>query len=474
MNLYPALVARMGTWTYYVVKMTARELDESVRFAHDVYDDRTLSEAIQRALNKGRVNKEIVQYLQRQNDRFFASIVVAALEGNPQFYPVEVTESAEFAIFHDDERLNSSFGVLRFDGTQKYYALDGQHRLAAIKALLDRDNPASDYAPSGFEMEEFSVIVVVPDPADSDEIFLQKYRRLFANLNRYAKPTDQTTNIIMDEDDSFAIVTRRLVTEHAFFQWTGKQKESKRVKVEKGKNLTSSDPYFTSIQALYDVNIALLSSRVRENKGWGDGKEDEGVEFKPFKRFRPSEEYLESLYTEMVTYWDALIEEIPDLSSEPVTMRAHGVVADSEDEKKHTDHLLFWPIGQQMLAEVARQALDMRLPDPEHPSKQDVKEALRGLAALEWRLNRAPWTHFLLVSTEPGRWKIRSEERKEVLRIGRRIQQWVMGIDALDDKGIEQLRVDWSTRLIPAQTDEAIEAMWAEVLQQKADLQQST
>ena len=69
--------------------------------------------------------------------------------------------------------------------------------------------------------EEVSVIMLVRDEAD-DEEFLRSYRRLFSSLNRYAKPTDQDTNIIMDEDDWVAILTRRLLTEHDFFLWKGR------------------------------------------------------------------------------------------------------------------------------------------------------------------------------------------------------------------------------------------------------------
>ena len=45
MNLYPALEARMGNWKYYIVKMKMRELASDVRFASEVYEDRTLDQA---------------------------------------------------------------------------------------------------------------------------------------------------------------------------------------------------------------------------------------------------------------------------------------------------------------------------------------------------------------------------------------------------------------------------------------------
>lgn len=472
MNIYPALCSRMGSWNYYVVKMSARELSENVKYASEVYEDRTLDEAIQRTLNENRVKKDIVEYLKRQPDRFFSSIVVAALEGDPKFYPVEITEDPQFAIFHDDRRLNESFGVLKFDGTQKYYALDGQHRLSSIKTLLDRNNPLSEGTPENFENDEFSVIVIVPSQKDSNKVFMEKYRRLFSNLNRYAKPTDQTTNIIMDEDDTFAILTRRLITDNDFFKSPGKDKDSRRIKTQKGKNLKTGDSYFTSLETLYAMNIELLRSPQRQNNGWGAIGE-EGLTQKNFIRFRPSEEYINSLYDELAMYWEALLDEIPDLHNDPIQMRTHELEdGDSEDE---SDHLLFWPIGQEMLAEIARALLDKRLPDPRKPNLSAVKEALGGLGLLEWRLHQPPWRNFLLIRRKTlrwatGRWTMRSEERKEVVRCGRRIQQWVIGLDELDEKDVEQLKTDWTSFLIPPRSKEKRDQMWQQIEEMKSGI----
>ena len=464
MNIYPALRSQMGSFTYYTVKMSARELSENVKFAYEVYEDRTLDQAIQRILNEGRVKKEIVEYLKNQPDRFFSSVVVAALEGEPLFYPVEITEDPQFAIFRDDQRLNEAFGVLKFDGNQKYYVLDGQHRLSAIKTLLDRSDPLSGNAPRNFENDEFSVIVIVPNQQDSTEDFMLKYRRLFSNLNRYAKATDTDTNIIMDEDDIFAIITRRLITENAFFQSPGRQRESIRIKT-KGKNLTKNDPHFTSLSALYDMNIALLSSSEREPGGWGPIRA-EGQNLKSFMRFRPSEEYIDKLYAELVMYWEALLAEIPDLRKEPSQMRVHEL-EEVEDEDE-TDHLLFWPIGQQMLAEIVRELLNIRLPDIVTPTSYAVSEALKGLGQLEWRLHQAPWRYLFLVRNASDKWAMRNEARKEAIRCGRRIQQWVIGLDALDKGGVENLRTLWESMLIPAQSPEVQDKMWQQVKKMKS------
>lgn len=452
MNLYPAMKASMGRWHYFILKMTMRELAESVKFAADVYDDRTLDDAIQRVLNESRVKRDIITYLVGQPDRFFSSVVVAALQGNPQWYPVSIEDDERFALFRGDARLNDTFGVLSFDGTQDYYALDGQHRLSAIKALVDTNSDASVDAPPGFKNEEISVIVVVPEDAESHEQFMERYRRLFGNLNRYAKVTDQVTNIIMDEDDAVAIITRRLVTDHHFFRAPGKQKDSIRIKTRKGKNLKSTDSYFTSLETLYEINIRLLTTPPRKNSGW-DG---EGSDYLNFRRFRPTDGVLDALYAELELYWDSLLSELPVLGEDPTGMRNHAL------ESEFQDHVLFWPIGQEIMADVARDLLNQRQARPDEPDHESVRDALAGLSSLEWNFHAPPWRHLLLIpgNAEMTDWKIRNEDRKLAQRVGTNILKWQIGLDELSEEEARRLRETWEVMLFPALTPEATQELW--------------
>ena len=74
----------------------------------------------------------------------------------------------------------------------------------------------------------------------------------------------------MDDDDTFAILTRLLITDHTFgHSDAGRQLASDKIKTIKGQNLKTGDPYFTSIETLYEMNIALLSSSKRLSIGWG-------------------------------------------------------------------------------------------------------------------------------------------------------------------------------------------------------------
>lgn len=457
MNIYPAMKASMGRWTYFIVKMTMREIAENVNFANDIYDDKTLDQAIQRVLDESRAKTSIASYLINQPDRFFSSIVVAALQGNPTWYGVSMEDDARFELFKDDQRLSETFGVLRFDGGQDYYALDGQHRLSAIKALVDPQSDLARDAPEGFKNEEVSVIIVMPGEAESDEEFLRRYRRLFGNLNRYAKPMDNVTNIIMDEDDAFAIVTRALIREHEFFRWTGRAKESPRVKMLKGKNLKSSDTFFTSLETLYAMNIDLLDTQGRRNRGWDEA----GRDVKEFSRFRPSDEIIEKLSDEVQLYWDCLLETLPQLRDSAEKMRDHA----ASDETETSDSALFWPIGQELATQLARDLLNRRLPDPNTPTREGVLKALAPLSGVDWEMHDVPWRHILLIpdGDDETTWKIRNEERAPAQKLCKRILTWQIGLESLDADEVSELKRDWESMLLPALTDRRKSELWEEI-----------
>lgn len=451
MRIYPAIKARMGDWNYFIVRMKMREIAHEVDLAHDIYEDKTLSDAVQRTLGENRVKKEIVGYLARREDRFFSSIVVAAMDGEPSWCPVGDNILPD--IFPKSKSLQDSFGILAFGDDPKYYALDGQHRVAAIKLLANGE--AEMNPPAGFDDDFLSVIVVLrEDHAVSENEWLRRYRKLFSSLNRYAKPTDRDTNIIMDEDDLFAILTRRLITDHKFFQAPGREKDSFKVKT-KGKNLRSDASHFTTLQTLYGMNETLLSTQARENRGWLPG----GVNID--KQIRPEEDFIDDAHKELSEYWDAILETLPDLKRDPVHMRRH-CRGDREDELQ--DHLVFWPIGQDIFARLARSLLDKNFPQDGHASAERMKAALKPLAHISWELHGPPYRYLLLVSTGVS-WRMRNEDRKPALQVAERILRWILHLDDLDEEGIAQLRSDWEELLYHDEpiAEEERNAMWQEV-----------
>ncbi len=437
MQIYPAMRARMGDWNYYLVRMTMREVAREVQLASKLWEDQTLSDAIQRVLDESRVKQQIVNYLSRREDRFFSSLVVAAIGGNPTWTPEALPDSVHSRAFQ------GTFGTLSFADDPRYYALDGQHRLKAIQELLA--DPAG--APPGFDQEHVSVLVVVREDQDIEEdIWLQRYRRLFSSLNRYAKPTDRDTNIIMDEDDIFAIVTRRLITDHRFFRAPGPERASYKVQT-KGKNLKEGAPHFISLQSLYAVNRTLLMTPERRRRL---GTREE----KLFLQLRPEEGQIDRWYEDLERLWDALLEAVPTLELDPPGMRNHILPVPNPDGLR--DHLLFWPIGQQLLADVARAMLDAAGIDDRAPT--DLVDVLRPLASVPWDLHDAPWRHLLLIArtADEVSWRMRNEDRKPALEVAERLLRWMVGLDALAEDDIDRLRLDWRDALVlPAEREQS-------------------
>lgn len=455
MQIYPAIKATMGDWEYYIVRMKMREIANEIKFAHDLYEDNTLNDAIQRDLDEGRVKREIVNYLANREDRFFSSIVVASLGGSPTWVPILKDEAVVSEIFANAWSMRDSFGALAFDDAPKYYALDGQHRVAAIKSLVNQD--AGVPPPLDFDRDFVSVIVIVREDHKNldDTAWLQRYRKLFSSLNRYAKPTDRDTNIIMDEDDLFAILTRQLITDHEFFRAPGRQKDSFIVKT-KGKNLLDKDCHFTTLQTLYDINENLMNTSERRKFLRGKGNWVD-------KQVRPPEEEIEDYYNELSNYWDAILETIPSLRNSPAEMRI-AKQEDSDDDQGE-NHLLFRPIGQDLFARLVRDLLDSKFPDKGYASVNDMIEVLRPLAEISWDLHEVPWQNLILVQSHTGRWVIRSEQRKPAVELTYRILRWVLNLDSLDPVETDYLRTDWINLLYNDYGEEFIDAMWSAISQ---------
>lgn len=390
-KFFPGIKSKMGRWTYYSVQLAMKDTNE-IQFAHQMEEfGGALGEAIQRKIDERRVKSQIVQYLLRQPDRFFNSIVIAGFGGKADWYPVSLKEDPRVSLIADDEMMGS-FGILKMSGATKYYALDGQHRLLAIRSIMNPTGEFFNDRPRGFEDEKLSVVLVVPDEVDEKSMqeYRKRFRRLFGHLNRYAKPMDNATSIIMDEDDAFAICVRRLFAEHEFFRVVGPDRDSKRIDTFKGKNIVEGQQHLTKIEILYDMCEILLCSAKRLNYWRLSGNDPES-----FKRFRPDDEFIDDMYTELSTIWTALVQILPDLNKSGVDLRNNHVT--DVDDPQAQNHLLFRPIAQKPFARVVRHLLDQASEgsgDQELTVKQAV-EVLNGLTKIPWDLGSAPWRNIV-------------------------------------------------------------------------------
>ena len=255
----------------------------------------------------------------------------------------------------------------------------------------------------------------------------------------------------MDEDDAVAILTRRLIIEHDFFVWQGKADTSPLLKTQ-GKNLRSADSYFTTLQTLYNINETLLLTPERDHLGFST---------REYKQFRPPEEDLDGMFNDLMLYWNAILAEMDVLHKEPQKMREHD--SDLENTEGVADNLLFWPIGQELFADVMRILLNRRLPDPGAPSESDVRACIRVLAEIEWDLRRPPWAGLLLIEdpdqSKDRRRRMRNEDRKRAVEVAKRILLFQVGIDD-SMESLADLKIEWYAMLMPRPEREEVDAIW--------------
>ena len=83
MNTIGCIRARIGTTEYFIAKMTAGQIIDSVGFAMEMqeWDSMTADEKMQRTLDVNRVVSDIVPYVIEDPDKFFGSLIVDIYQG---------------------------------------------------------------------------------------------------------------------------------------------------------------------------------------------------------------------------------------------------------------------------------------------------------------------------------------------------------------------------------------------------------
>ena len=370
--LLPALRAAMGDWTYYIASMTLKDLSRRVTTATDLHQPKALDEEIQRSLEPRAT--DIAEYLMRQPQRLFGTLVIGVYEGAPEWLEVEINERAR-PWTKDDQRLEGTIGLLRLSGSEQLFALDGQHRLRGTQQAIEEDPSLGE--------EEVAVIFV---GHSTDPGGLVRTRRLFSTLNRYAKKVSKSDIIRLDEDDAVAIVTRRLLDGHGLF--TG------RVALGKTKAVASGDRRnLTSIVAFYDSVEMVLKT----NSGWNPRH----------KKFRPLDDTLDRLTGYCVEYWDSVVQESQVLQSYlQVSVSAKPA---APYRGAHGGHLLFRPVGI-----LAHTWVATTLCKKEGLS---VRTAVQRLAAVPMELGERPWAGLL--------WDVENQ-RMRTAPEAQRVAKWIM------------------------------------------------
>src|SRR4051812_48039710 len=156
--------------------MKYAEVARQVNFAFELGGNADLNTMIQRGISNR--TEAITRYLVESHHRFLGALIVATWGGDPEYVPLTMDDPEGML-----RGLDREFGVLTLDGTHQFFALDGQHRLKAIKDAI-KVNPE-------LGAEDIAVLLVSHyNTADGQE----RTRRLFTNINRNAKNTTTAEN----------------------------------------------------------------------------------------------------------------------------------------------------------------------------------------------------------------------------------------------------------------------------------------
>ena len=353
-DLVPVIRGTMGGREYYIGKMTFQELAAKVQFFSDLETSRDLDALLQRELSKRA--EDMTDYLLRQPERFYGAIIVAAWGGRPVYVQVKMQDHP---LLDDD----FEYGLLKFDGKQEYFALDGQHRLRSIKDAIEK-NP-------DLRHEEVSVVFVTHERTEEGNI---KTRRLFHTLNRYARPTTTGENIALDEDNVVSISTRMLLN-------SGMQTFSARYMELVRKNLTSTQrDKFTSLAALYDFNLSVLEAMYSFKRD--------------YLRYRPDASHVEHVFSALSSLWIEIRKRFDEFGTLETEMKSPGEIREPNGDPSQ-GHLLFRPLGLRIYGQVLAHALheEENLPVAAG-SEVDPgiwQRALGRVSALPLTLGSLPW-----------------------------------------------------------------------------------
>lgn len=284
----PAIRSKMGIWMYYIGSLSFGEVDTYISPINDeLHRSELLSQMIQRSITEN--YKSIANYLVTQEERFFNALILAVYNGQPVWNEVRIDDVDSSDIYN--------LGILTLTGEEKIFPVDGQHRVAGIKKALEI-NP-------DLESERVPVVFI---GHSKDEIGMQRTRRMFSTLNRYAKPVSLRDIIALDEDDIVAIASRNLIDGTMLFS-------DERILDAKTKAIPEgNDTALTTIITYYECNKELLWLFVKDKEVKGlDEKIIKGrKKVNEYIRHRPDDETITQFTDECRNFWEAIIEACKD------------------------------------------------------------------------------------------------------------------------------------------------------------------
>ena len=293
---FPALQAQMGDWYYYITTLTFEDVARRVQPATELVTPPDMNYWIQRSVIPRRA-RQIASYLIDQEQHFFPGIVVGVHLGEPTWYEINVEENAIFGSPDLDPMSGSSLGLLELDGTEKLYAIDGQHRVAGIQEALGRLFRQKDPVRYRQLANEKLSIAFVSAEDINEQVGLERVRRLFTTLNKQAKKVSEPEIVALDEDDAAAIVTRWIATRYEGLKSRnsgGGQSDINLIQLGRTHDIPPRNQRsVTTIVTLYRMVKSIFQQELQSIR-------------RRFRQNRPDEDVIEGIYQEAVSIWELM------------------------------------------------------------------------------------------------------------------------------------------------------------------------
>lgn len=360
--------AKMGKTTYYISKISAGELIDKVSIAKELpeWPNMTAEEKMQRECDIRRIVEEIVPYVIEDPDRFFSSLIVDVYSGFEaiRFESLEkvVKDLPDaYAIPMED------MGFITLPGKERLIALDGQHRLLSLKIAIrglmgvpagTKTFPAMNNLQPHPELanEELSIILV-------EHTDTAKIRKIFNKINKYAKQTSRSDNIITSDDDTFAVIARKLIREGGPLAPMGKID----LVNWKSNTLSQRSKNLTTLSALYTIAETIL-----KDKNYSSN-------------VLPTTEDLNEAYEQVASFWSVSLENIQVFQKYLELTRDDLPVS-----KLREENLLLRPVTQMALAHAALFARRHGI---------EWADVVTKLNSANWSFNKDLWYNILVIGS---------------------------------------------------------------------------
>ena len=227
-------LSHVGEVSYFSAVMPLQDLVDQIKLVENITEDAgitwDLEELFQRDINWDRVKNELVNgYLKNQNKlNFFNSLTIALLPqngskiedryGEPEpipsaSYNYENWEKIDVGYVCVEFNPDKSIGMLRWHKKKIFpVAIDGQHRLAALKQYCDEITTENS---SELNTKIPVIFLILDDRVDFEgrkgKSLIETLREIFIDLNKHARVVAKSRLILLDDLNIQSFCVRTLL-----------------------------------------------------------------------------------------------------------------------------------------------------------------------------------------------------------------------------------------------------------------------